>query len=375
MARIRIILILMWFALSAYGADFSGWQKSVKISFDGYEGNALTNFPVLISFSEGTPSGFKYSDFASASGGDLRFSSADKSAELNFDIDIWDIDGTSKVWVQIPELTSNTIVYAYWGNQSASLPVYATDGSTWSNGYIAVWHMGNTNTATQYDSANSYNASATGNPISANGVVAKAVDFDGTADYYNSGAVGGLNGISKATFSGWIYNDVLSSDNSSDSAIFGRAVGSSDATCIILWANMDGGGSSSQHRYSFNIGTASDNDNRVNGTIPCKEKVWQYVSATLNSANRRLYVDGLFDAQQNNGKQTVLSTTTQSLCLGTWPVASTMQINGKLDELRISSIDRSDAWIYAEWQNMASNSTFSVFGNVYPVSGSHIIIW
>ena len=39
-------------------------------------------------------------------------------------------------------------------------------------------------------------------------------------------------------------------------------------------------------------------------------------------------------------------------------------LNGLLDEIRISSTARSADWIWAEWWNMASNSAFITFGNV-----------
>jgi len=53
--------------------------------------------------------------------------------------------GFATVWVQVPELNTNTELYVYWGNTNATaIPEYTTNGSTWASEYAGVWHFDST---------------------------------------------------------------------------------------------------------------------------------------------------------------------------------------------------------------------------------------
>ena len=88
------------------------------------------NFPVLVELGP-TMAGFTYSNFTSAAGGDLRFYDSTQTRLLPYEIESWDTNGTSTVWVQVPELApSNTEIYAFWGHAAqTNPPAYAVDGS------------------------------------------------------------------------------------------------------------------------------------------------------------------------------------------------------------------------------------------------------
>lgn len=115
---------------------------SMTIQFAGYQrAEFLTNIPLLVEFNTNRP-GFSYNQFYAPHGGDLRFTTANGLTALAYEIDTWNPAGDSRVWVQVPVLTSNTAILASWGNTVATNPpASTTNGAVWSEGYVGVWHL------------------------------------------------------------------------------------------------------------------------------------------------------------------------------------------------------------------------------------------
>lgn len=100
------------------------FDHSMEITFSGYtRSTPLTNFPALVKLDPRT-AGFSYGEFASADGADLRFTDSDGVTVINYEVEEWNTNGISSVWVQVPKLegTGADSVYAYWGN---------TNGLSW----------------------------------------------------------------------------------------------------------------------------------------------------------------------------------------------------------------------------------------------------
>jgi hypothetical protein len=101
------------------GIPFYSWSEQMEISFPGYEEgrSKLKDFPVLVVLTDGQ--GISFTDFNNNGGvpwADLRFTASDKKTVLNYEVETWDdTDGRSWVWVQVPELTHDTKIYAFWG--------------------------------------------------------------------------------------------------------------------------------------------------------------------------------------------------------------------------------------------------------------------
>ena len=144
----------------------------MQITFGGYTNRSevLTNFPVLVVFSNNiNNSGFHYGYFANTNGYDLRFgtNATPTTNSLNYEIESWNPNGASYVWVQVPTIPGDGTgaIWANWGNTSASnqLPC-TTNGAVWTNGYVAVWHMTQTNaqdsTTNRYTGVSTNNVSA-----------------------------------------------------------------------------------------------------------------------------------------------------------------------------------------------------------------------
>lgn len=164
--------------LRADGFDISGFSKLVEIrsAFDSVApGVVLTDFQVLVRLSSDIE-GFSYSDFRQDNGADLAFLDGDKNL-LAHEIDTWNTEGESLVWVKIPAFQRGTKIYMVYGNAAYEPSGSASD--TWS-GYTGVWHM---------KEAEGEVADATGHGLAATPSGARAA--------YNVGIPGGVVGMAR----------------------------------------------------------------------------------------------------------------------------------------------------------------------------------
>ncbi|MGA1237892.1 MAG: hypothetical protein ACO34E_13645, partial [Limisphaerales bacterium] len=92
----------------------NAFTHRLQITFPGYQRQEpLTHFPALVQLGPQVP-GFSYQQFASPSGADLRFTDLTGSREIPFEIDTWNTNGTSSIWVQLPLLSpTNNVIWAY----------------------------------------------------------------------------------------------------------------------------------------------------------------------------------------------------------------------------------------------------------------------
>ena len=164
--------------LQAEPLDVSGFSKSLTITVPAAsvaQGVLLTDFPALVRLSTAID-GFSYSDFQQQDGADLAFLDS-RGNVLAHEIDTWNTDGESLVWVKVPAFSQSTRIYMVYGNASYSSSVAATD--TWS-GFTGVWHM---------REASGTVADATGHGLTATP--------SGSRAEYNIGISGGVVGMAR----------------------------------------------------------------------------------------------------------------------------------------------------------------------------------
>ncbi|MBR4937826.1 MAG: DUF2341 domain-containing protein, partial [Kiritimatiellae bacterium] len=123
-------------SLAVGGIDPSVFARSLRLTVPASSvpaGVTIGRFPALVRLSEKID-GFRYEDFMS-NGADLVF--ADESGRvLPHEIDIWNTEGESLVWVRVPALRAGGVFYAYWGGGKST----AVPADVWS-GFAGVWHM------------------------------------------------------------------------------------------------------------------------------------------------------------------------------------------------------------------------------------------
>jgi hypothetical protein len=342
--------------LSTAGLDTSNYSRRMQISFPGYiASQALANFPALVQFSNGMP-GFSYAQFASPTAGDLRFTDSGGLTLLPHEINQWNTNGVSSVWVQLPALSaSNTSVWAYWGNPAeTNPPAWTTNGAVWQPTYSLVWHLEQSGFPYQ-DSAGNYPALAGVVPGLTTGVIGSGGLFNGSSSYLHAGVV----------------------NLGSDFTLFAWAKLSSAASNIqALWANKPGGWNSDGMGWYINTYNTSDGSlifedgDGVNGVDVSSSSgavttgVWHNLAAAVSRTNGsvQMYVDGVSVAD-GTGVTDFINTT--GLDLGRF-TNSNFYFDGSLDEARIANGVCSSNWIWATWMNAASNRLFNSSSVVNP---------
>ena len=146
LGRAAALLALAFLAsLAAYtaqalpGPKSAAFDKGALFTVAGYTGSTtLSGFPVLVRIAENSPSGFSYDNLHSRStGADIAFVGMDGNG-LPFEIDTWNTNGTSLVWVRLSTMTNGTQFVMCWGSDSSGRAVCAA--KPWTD-YTGVWHM------------------------------------------------------------------------------------------------------------------------------------------------------------------------------------------------------------------------------------------
>jgi hypothetical protein len=374
----KLRFVWMMFVLLAVGlnpvraADFSTWSRKLPIVFDGYvQAETLTNFPVPVALSTAL-SGFSYAAFASpGAGADLRFTASNQTDELNYEIEKWDTNGESVVWVQVPRLAgTNTQIWAFWGNPSAVAPPYATNGAAWTNGYPGVWHLkeeaAGTGTARLYkDSSTNRNdgddyVASTGK----DGVVAGGQQFGNAADYVSLADSASLRLADQITVSAWIKPRTICT-NSARIAERGAAVS---------WAFLARAGAVTN---GLSVWLVNGERAFTTGNV-YSSNAWSQVAFTYNrlaaSPQVRIYVNGI---QMGAGTySTAMGLAATNILFGRKSLSLVNSFDGNMDEMSIASLARSSNWMWASWASQTTNSTFATAGtvrNVLAVESSNAV--
>jgi autotransporter-associated beta strand protein len=149
----------------------NAWQRAMPIRFAGYAGTStLTNFPALIKLSDGCGNNrFRYRDCA-AGGADLLFTD-EAGTVLQHEIEVWNTNGESHVWVRVPALVKNGQIIVYWKNPARAadanlfVPTDLANCGLWLHagagvttnaaGYVSAWadQSGNGRHAVQANTA------------------------------------------------------------------------------------------------------------------------------------------------------------------------------------------------------------------------------
>ncbi|MFX0186078.1 MAG: DUF2341 domain-containing protein, partial [Candidatus Hodarchaeota archaeon] len=192
-----------------------GLDNKPNITLGAEMGQALTDFPVLISKTDDNWKNIDNGGYVGQSdGGDIFFTSWDGITKLDHEIEEYDpTSGKLIVWVKIPVLDSqtDTEILMYFGNDDASNQ--EDPNAVWDNNYLAVHHLEENPTGQINDSTgNNADATTTGSMNSGDlvdGWIGKGFDFDGIDDgVLSTGTVS----ISAFTYSAWFKQGTAYSD-------------------------------------------------------------------------------------------------------------------------------------------------------------------
>ena len=111
------INVALFVALSSFG----GMKYSSVMSVPGFtdEEATLNDFPLLVRISPERILGFEYG-YCQTDGKDIRFTSLDGKTVYPHEIDEWNTDGESLVWVRIPALAKGCQFKFWFGDSSVT---------------------------------------------------------------------------------------------------------------------------------------------------------------------------------------------------------------------------------------------------------------
>ena len=345
--------------------DWTQYERSFNISFPGYNGSTtLTDFPVLVKLSAALNE-FKYSACKVENGGDLRFSLPDGTL-LQSEVDTWNTDGTSLVWVKVPQFNRQTKIVAHYG---CATPAEVTPADVWSADYVGVWHLNESAVPMAESSGVSTpfsTAGGSGIVYAATGAIGGAVDFSGGDSSARLSAADDddLDGFADFTFEVWTKQE---SAPSAIAFILAKRTKINEDFAYYLYSNC----STVDWKHGRDICGVSTNGTTeaayLIGTDKNMTPVWgewchqAFVRDTV--ANKGYgYVDGVVVNGNASGSE-VLFNSTSALHLGN-SQGNGNTFNGLIDELRISRVARSADWIQASYDAVAKSGFASFSSDV-----------
>ena len=311
----------------------------------------LTDFPVCVQLV--ADQGLR--DHGAPDGADLFFVGPDGSTPLDFEIESWEKStGTLVAWVRVPAIDDATgaSLYLRYGDPRSAEPANAP--GVWRNGFLAVFHLNNDPKTPIVDSTRARDGKAHASMSIADLVAAKigsGVRFDGGDDVIEFDNPFAAK-RSEHTISGWVSQ---------------RETGNNDAF-IVLGTGGALRASRFIHTRYFNgailTGFYADdfqtsNDIQGDGFVLVH---WTY----NQSLGSKVFLNGALAAGPHPATGEALTQGREGR-IGNAPggpggYGVDMGLNGIVDEVRIASTVRSEAWIAAEFVNQNRPLDFYTIG-------------
>ena len=324
-------------------ASWDDYAMKFAVTFPGATNGVVENFPVLVKVSESGIDGFRYSDCRLEDGRDLRF--ADENGNLlASEVDTWDVNGVSYVWVSVPSLTTATKITGYYGN-AAPHPVTASD--VWTNGFNAVWHLGENKAplAESTRNATPFTKGTVAPLYAAAGAIGKAVDFtndSSTSSRLSAADDDDLDGFEDFTVEFWSYQESFLSGQFA--GILAKRNGANSQEAWFFYQN-----NTTTQNPKFAISKDSVYANRLTTTTPLpptSQWVHQAYTRRMSSGHVTVYYDGT----SVYGADVAHVSATNRVFAGTAPLylgggTGQNSFPGSIDEVRISSVVRNAAWL------------------------------
>ncbi|MBQ6925577.1 MAG: DUF2341 domain-containing protein, partial [Kiritimatiellae bacterium] len=348
-----------------------------QLTVQGYAGSdALADFPVPVRISESAIPGFRYADCAE-DGADIAFADAQGNA-LAREIDVWNTNGESVVWVKVPSLANGARFFLTYGDAGvAAQPASQTDGSVWAaSSHKSVWHMNLANNATA-SSVGGY----TGTVLNPNAKCGSGAGIAGGAyhneenttvhNIYTTGLAGFTPDTANVyTISVWArqiggtaangkpdpenYPNInWSSTWGNCGALFNSKNGSSDAGAGNELC-LEGKG----NQYNTFVIRDQKVKTATASIRSFYDKAWHLLTFRYGDGQRTFYIDGVL--QPNFTETTTCPNPTGTIRFGSRDNSNSDCVwTGDIDEFRYRSAASSEEWIAAEYASVATPAFLS----------------
>jgi hypothetical protein len=367
---LAVILSLSLFAGNALAGFPDDWGRRVAITIDKtYIDADLANWTMILT-QDVLPSEMFDADGsypALNGGGDIRISTGtDGSGRCAVDIRIFTTNdnpalGVADIAVKIPSIlaASDTVFYVWWSSAGATQPAASdTYGqyNAYDSDYVAVYPLNESrnDTAPQYKNRTSASFAGT---RSGTGILDTDGQIDGAQEFTGTG-----NGITLGnpwpgmpfTLSGLVRR--RSGASSGSIFTFSR----NDSNAWTFRFNLSGTG-----RTSI---MSQDATNTPSAVSPAEAALvddeWTHCVAIVAGTNSRSGITNA--ANKTTNTDTVTARTPNNATIGSLyyngAFVSATFLEADVDEFRVSSVVRSDAWIKAEYNNLLKPTDFATAG-------------
>ena len=315
-----------------WSGDSRDWLYWRKLTLDHTKIDApLTNFPVLVRL---TTNNFDFAK-ARADGFDVRFALADGTA-LDYERERHDAAaGKAEYWVRLPAVSSaaDTDFYVYYGNSAAADGANAA--GVWDGGFAGVWHFGaTTNTGTRDSTVNTNHGSLIGGAATLEGKSGPGLSLNGSSAYAQCAHSPSLNISGDITLSAWVYPKT---NLAAGMRVVDKMPVNTSSGYLL-------------DTYPSNRVRFITLSNQFSTATALATGAWSHVVARYDKTGgiKTIHVNGE-EAQAATNGVVNLQTNAQPLRFGANSALSGDWFNGLLDEVRISSQSRSEAWLKAEY--------------------------
>ena len=329
--------------------------------------STVTAFPVLVRLGAADSNIFIQSV---GSGADLRFTKTNNTTRLAHQIEKWDSAGKSAaIWVLVDTVRgniNNQSVRIHWGKSGAADSSSGSAVFQTSNGFQAVWHMNNGGTGTENDgTSNGFTAtpSATAPTNNASGAIGAARTFNGSSSYLVA------------------LNTAASTLNFPEGGPF----------TLSAWINSTANGQKvilgkSDYTYSLQLNSGSNYEGcdfqsgqgwycAASDQPPTGQ--WIHYANVVNALAESLYVNGVLVSgsptlgSSGNARRADYNVFIGAMIAGTAPGTASAGTksrywNGSIDEVEMSSVARSSAWMALAFQNQQATQTLVSLSDTIP---------
>jgi len=323
------------------------WSRRVALDLPATAAETLSDVPVLVLL--GVPR--IDPDDAAGTGADLRFVDAE-GTRIPHEIERWDPDGTSIVWIAVPTLGpgDGPRLWLYYGNPDATDDT--EHGAVWSPEHAGVWHL---QPGVVDATTNGGNGTAAGGVIDVEGHLAGAKEFFAVDDRIDVPPKEALDDafLGGGTVSAWIRPDTWG--GTSRGRIADKTAGAAGGWMFYV---ASAGGGEVRWRYGYEGGQV------IWGAPGVVLDAWTHVAVTFDAlvdTTPRFYVDGVeiegyLDGAAPEGP--ARSDLDYTMVIGNSDVPDRW-FDGRIDELRVERTVRSPEWI--ELQHRSMTDTLVVY--------------
>ena len=328
------------FSTNWYIKDWS-YRKKITFTSDSAKiPSAQIDFPVLINLSSDVDLAADAQDDFD----DIIFTSSNGFTKLNHEIEKLDgATGELVAWVKVPSLSTSTIIYMYYGNDTCSNQQSVT--GVWDDNYVGVWHLKEDpsgaepqmlDSTTNDNDGTSVGSMTSGDQVA--GQINGSLDFDGSDDYIAAAnSIPALAIADSFTWSFWLY---LETGNGAADTIIGNRYGGTASPLQFIKFTPT--------KFEYYIGGSNGT---MDYAIPTEE--WRHLVVVKNGADFTYYSN----AASVDTSSTTSDMDSNPFFMGAGGAASQEATDCTIDGVRISNIARSADWITSSFNNQNSPST------------------